>query len=178
MPNLSSAGIATSARHVVGLHEPPRNTSGNSGASSSQSDAFVVVVVARGTSGSAPAGSILVRPSRLPLADELPGRAGSLLLVVRLVGAADAFVASSSMVLTPFVVRNRFKSAARTQNSPNVNPLTRLLLPLAFGSRLLPRRANSLAVCSISLTAIQTHTINKNKSRYCSKSSKQNTHNL
>lgn len=27
MPSLSNSGIATSARHVVGLQEPPRNTS-------------------------------------------------------------------------------------------------------------------------------------------------------
>lgn len=30
MPSFSSSGIATSARHVVGLHEPPRKTSGAS----------------------------------------------------------------------------------------------------------------------------------------------------
>lgn len=28
MPKLCRAGMATSARHVVGLHDPPKNTSG------------------------------------------------------------------------------------------------------------------------------------------------------
>lgn len=141
MPHLSSAGMATSARHVVGLHEPPRKTSGNSGVSSSSSDE--PAADARCTSGS---GAVVVlRPIRMLFNEVLPG----------LAAAADVVVGRSSDVLAPFV-RNRLRSDARTQNSPNVSPLMRLLFPLAFGSRLLPRRANSFAVCSISLTEIQT----------------------
>lgn len=47
MPSLSSAGMATSARQVVGLHEPPRKTSG----------AVAIVVVAPPAPSKIPFGS-------------------------------------------------------------------------------------------------------------------------
>lgn len=43
MFNLLSSGMATSARHVVGLHDPPKNTSGAGGPSDGFSSDFDVV---------------------------------------------------------------------------------------------------------------------------------------
>lgn len=43
MFNLFSSGMATSARHVVGLHDPPKNTSGAGVPSDGFSSDFDVV---------------------------------------------------------------------------------------------------------------------------------------
>lgn len=96
MFSLLSNGIATSARHVVGLHDPPKNTSGAgvSAGSLSVRNAidFAVAVEDDGD-------------------DDDDGSPNGLSFSGHFIGA-----------YTEPCVRNRFKSAASTQNSPNVNP--------------------------------------------------------
>lgn len=112
--------MATSARHVVGLHEPPKNTSGAGALSAEFSSDLDVVAVAVSVD-----------------ADDASKRSGSC--------GCDADDGPC--------VRNRFKSAASTQNSPNVSPfIWRCALELRPSKLLHPRRANSFAVCNISLT--------------------------
>lgn len=95
MFNLLSNGIATSARHVVGLHDPPKNTSGAgvlSAGSLSDRNAIDSAVEDDGD-------------------DDDDGSPNGLSFSGHFIGA-----------YTEPCVRNRFKSAASTQNSPNVKP--------------------------------------------------------
>lgn len=132
MPKFFSVGMATSARHVVGLHEPPRKTSGPV-LPSVGFNSFLVVFFGVWSIDDA------LLPSdvyALSFRDENDDDDG----------AADN---------GEHCVRNRFKSAASTQNSPNVKPFICLLhneLLFRASNPLLPRRANNFAVCSISLT--------------------------
>lgn len=127
MPKFCNVGMATSARQVVGLHEPPKNTSGvllqSVGLSSSLLPCFIVA-----------AAEVVVCSLDEPLNETYA-------------------LSFRDVVGSGHCVRKRFKSAANTQNSPNVKPfIWRLLNAVARSKPLFPRRANNLAVCNISLT--------------------------
>lgn len=127
MPNLLSVGTATSARQVVGLQAPPKNTSG-------------ALLQSVGLSSSLPASFDVCS-----LDDPLK--------LVYALSFRDVMVCG-------LCIRKRFKSAASTQNSPNVNPfMCRFDRAVPRASNpLCPRRANNLAVCNISLTVKQKNT--------------------
>lgn len=129
MPKFFSVGIATSARHVVGLHDPPKNTSGP-------------VVPSVGFNS-----FLLVLFNIWPFD-------GPLVLVPPAIGMYALSFRNDDAGSGGHCVLNRFKSAASTQNSPNVKPFMCLLLNALFRASkpLLPRRANNFAVCNISLT--------------------------